>query len=115
MNRGTNKLAEILTDRMCKEAASPMVLDFASIQGDYSLLTNTFPVPLPKSEYTVCRHLTLGAAGSELGETVESGGHTHKVPVPDKMRSIRPGDRVLVAWVQSEAVVIDIILPAGSL
>jgi hypothetical protein len=31
------------------------------------------------------------------------------------MRKLKPGDRVLVAWVQNEAVVVDIILPAASI
>ena len=35
--------------------------------------------------------------------------------IPEKMRRLRPGDRVLVAWVQSEAVVVDIICPAEDL
>lgn len=38
------------------------------------------------------------------------GMHQHHILIPEKMRSIKPGDRVLVAWVQSEAVVIDIVL-----
>lgn len=55
-------------------------------------------------------------AHSGDGEHVHNGEgpHVHNVLIPEKMRSIKPGDRVLVAWVQSEAVVIDIILPATS-
>ena len=33
--------------------------------------------------------------------------------VPDKMRRLKPDDRVLVAWVGVDAVVIDIIINAG--
>ena len=39
----------------------------------------------------------------------EGSNHSHNIQVPEKMRSVGAGDRVLVAWVQSEAVVIDII------
>ena len=61
-----------------------------------------------------------GSSGAHGGHTGGDGTHTHSnegphvhtVLVPEKMRSIKPGDRVLVAWVQSEAVVLDIILPA---
>ena len=41
--------------------------------------------------------------------------HQHHVLIPEKMRRLKPGDRVLVAWVQSEAVVVDIICPAEDL
>lgn len=45
------------------------------------------------------------------GGDSSDGMHQHHVLIPEKMRQIKPGDRVLVAWVQSEAVVIDIVLP----
>ncbi|NCE74970.1 hypothetical protein D1157_08130 [Anaerotruncus sp. X29] len=40
------------------------------------------------------------------------GMHQHHVLIPEKMRSIKPGDRVLVAWVGDDAVVVDLVLPA---
>ena len=40
------------------------------------------------------------------------GIHYHDVYLPDKMRWIKPGDRVLVAWVGEHAVVVDIIVSA---
>lgn len=131
---GTNKLAKVLSERIKKESDSPLALDFGEIRSDGSLITNTFPVPIPKGEYTICRQLTLGPAGATLtstgtsGEHKHSGGkhdghesgtgshehtggtHSHSVLIPEKMRSVGPGDRVLVAWVQSEAVIVDIIV-----
>ena len=113
-NPGTSKLGKILSDRMAKQNASPLLLDFGSIEADYSLKTNTFPVPIPKSDYTVCRHvggLVLGTTGGEHGgHNSGTGAHSHGVPVP----AIKPGDRVLVAWVQNDATVIDVIVPASS-
>lgn len=131
---GTNKLANVLSQRMKKESASPLVLDFGEILGNGSLLTNTFPVPIPKGDYSVLRQLTLGKTGEKLTETLKGDGkhkhnegkhgghqggdgshshdggeHIHTVIIPEKMRSLLPGDRVLVAWVHNEAVVIDII------
>ena len=35
--------------------------------------------------------------------------HEHIVLIPEKMRRIKAGDRVLVAWVENEAVVVDIV------
>lgn len=111
---GTGKLATVLSQRMKRENDSPLVLDFGEIQANYSLITNTFPVPIPKGDYSVCRHVgSLSFTISEGGhaghegqtQTYHTGGHTHTVKPP----SIKPRDRVLVAWVQNEAVVVDII------
>lgn len=111
---GTSKLASVLSSRMKKENESPLVLDFGEIQTNGSLLTNTFPVPIPKGDYSVCRHVgSLSFTISEGGHTghegqtstYHTGSHSHTVKPP----SIKAGDRVLVAWVQSEAVVIDVI------
>lgn len=119
-NPGINKLAATLSGRMKEENDSPLVLDFGSIQSDGSLITNTFPVPIPKSDYSVCRQLSLGGTGAPLisisdGEHSHDGGthdghesgsgnhshsggnHTHIVSVPAKMRSLKAGDRILVA------------------
>ncbi len=119
-NPGINQLAGVLSQRMKSENESPLVLDFGEIQANGSLMTNTFPKPIPKGEYSVCRQLTLGAEGEEFAETKEngehvhpnveeSGKHSHVVILPQKLRSAGVGDRVLVAWVQNEAVVVDII------
>lgn len=96
---GTSKLALVLSHRMKRENESPLVLDFGEIQANGSLITNTFPVPIPKGDYSVCRHV------GSLSFSISGEDHTHTVKPP----SIKPGDRVLVAWVQSEAAVIDII------
>lgn len=45
------------------------------------------------------------------GGDSSDGMHQHHVLIPEKMRSIKPGDRVLVAWVGDDPVVVDIILP----
>lgn len=132
-HRGISMLASVLVQRMKRENESPLVLDFGEIQANGSLLTNTFPIPIPKGNYSVCRSLTLGRAGELLTGTDKSGMHEHQeglheghitgdgthshnggthghtVLIPEKMRSVRAGDRVLVAWVQNEPVVVDII------
>lgn len=106
-NAGINKLANVLSQRMKKESESPLALDFGEIQGNGSLVTNTFPVPVPKGDYSVCRQVTLGNTGEPL--TTTSGNTVLSVVVPEKMRGLMPGDRVLVAWVQNEAVVVDLV------
>ena len=59
------------------------MLDFGEIQGDYSLKTNTFSIPIPVEDYHVCRQLTLGKTGDILAKTQAigkpgSGEHDHK-------------------------------------
>lgn len=114
---GLNKLADVISQQaqeQGKVAERPLVLDFGTIQPDMSLLTNTFSIAIPKSDYHVLRHLKLGTTGSILtytgtGYVPEHGSHSHAVLVPESMRTIQPGDRVLVAWINKEAVVIDVV------
>ena len=119
-NAGMSKLAHTLADRMRKENASPLVLDFGEIQANGSLITNTFPVAVPKGSYSVCRSIsgyTLATSESSWTGHVQedkhnhgsvSGvpAHSHDVPMP----GLKAGDRVLVAWVQNEACVVDVIV-----
>lgn len=107
-NTGVNKLANVLSRRMEKEKESPLCLDFGEIQENGSLLTHTFPIPIPKGQYSILRSLTLGKTGECLTCTSEEPPQ-HTILIPETMRSITAGDRVLVAWVQNEAVVIDIV------
>lgn len=106
---GTNKLAQTLSQRINDQIPSDLKLDFGQIGGDWSLTTNTFPVPIPKGQWTINRFfigmtVTTSSAGAHGGHegTETRGAHTHKVTLP----SLSPGDRVLVAWVGNEACVI---------
>ena len=72
-NAGINKLANVLIERMKKENESPLCLDFGEIQANGSLITNTFPVSIPKGQYCVCRQLTLGTVEDELVKTEDDG------------------------------------------
>lgn len=116
---GASKLTATLVSMIDQKGDKPLVLDFGIILGDYSLKTNTFPLPIPKSDYSVCRAITYDP-GVPLTQTYcdgahghpdagFAGSHVHNVRLPEKMYWIRPGDKVLVAWVQDEACVIDIV------
>lgn len=125
-NQGANSLTNTLTGMMKSIANKPPVLDFGIINSDYSLTTNSFPKPIPKNQYNVCRSLLYNPK-VPLTETFEdgkhihscgchhcdwpapSGAHVHQVKLPKKMYWVRPGQKVLVAWVANEAVVVDII------
>jgi len=54
----------------------PPLMDFGTIQDDMSLLTNNFPLPIPSGDYLT------------------------------SISELKPGDRVLMAWVGDDAVVI---------
>lgn len=140
MDEGMNKLARVLHGRIQgeREAHSSLVLDFGEIQKDYSLLTNTYPIPIPKADYLVLEDLTLGETGTKLTTTTQNGAHTHgnngshgghdggdgshehessgnhshNALIPEKLRWLKPGDRVLVAWVQHDAIVVGRVRPA---
>lgn len=139
-NEGINLLARVMQKRTQDVAAGPSPFDFGEIQDDFSLLLNSFPVPIPATDYLVCRCLTMGKKGSVMAQTVAGqgahghgpsgghsqysgsgehshpateGGHTHDIPLPPNMESLKPKDRVLAVWAGNDAVVIDVIM-AGS-
>ncbi len=99
-NSGINHLARVLFNRSQneREAFSTMVLDFGVIQSDFSLLTNTFPHAIPQSDYLITKRLTRPYV---IGETTEP--------------ALQAGDHVIVAWIQNDAVVIDVIFPADTI
>lgn len=131
-NEGYNMLARVFQERMQTVSHTPEALDFGEILDDYSLQVNKFPIPVPNTDYFVCRSLTLGNTGGLLTTTQagtgkhdhppcaglnasgheKEGDHIHNVLIPEKMRWLQPGDHVLVAWIGSDPLVIDIILPA---
>lgn len=123
---GVNRLANTIQERVQNMNATPPVLDFGTIQGDFSLLTNTFPLPIPQSDYMVCRSVAIGKPDDVLYKTrdteprndVDYSGipnttHFHDVLIGEKIRQLQPGDRVLVAWVGDDPCVVDLILPAS--
>jgi hypothetical protein len=134
-NQGISKLAKTLSNRVAAQGDAnygSLVLDFGEIQPDMSLLTNTYPIKIPASDYLVLEYLTIGPTGGYLTNTVcnedsysngehthpgisKSGSHYHSVSIPRKLRKLGAGDRVLVAWVQNDAVVIGRINPASEL
>ncbi len=141
---GMSKLAGVFRNMAARAMNGNPVFDFGTIQSDGSLLTNRFPIPIPKSDYLVLR-----CAGLPNSEVVETKGHSHtlthvgvsvsvgsggnpshshgaggsisgstdsnidKVNIARSSQAhIKPGDRVLVAWVENDAVVLDVVLSA---
>lgn len=109
--RGANLLARVIEERVREMVRGPDVLELGTIQADGSLLLDRFPWPIPRGEYLVCRSLTLPDPVAETGPG-GADGHTHPVRRPEGLAPLRPGDRVLVAWVNrgSDPVVIDVVV-----
>ena len=121
---GSNALSNTLSGMMkgiAGEMSKPQI-DFGVIGSDYSLTTNSFPKPIPKTDYSVCRSLlydpsiplTVTYVDGSHGHPDASppGIHSHEVKLPKKMRWLRPGQKVLVAIIGNEFVVIDIVYDA---
>ena len=121
-NTGATALTNTLHGMIKSMTDKPPVLDFGIINADYSLKINTFGKPIPKNEYSVCRQLLYNpsvplTATYVDGEhdhygAVEREPHQHEVKLPKKMRWLKPGDKVLVAIIQNEFVVVDIVYNA---
>ena len=119
---GMSKFAGVIDNMIQKRKDTSLLLDYGVIQDDLSLITNTFPIPIPKKDYMCCRHLqaipekdrwTTEYAGTHThpgGEGGSAGSHAHKFQ-PHWV--LKKGDRVLVAWVQNDPVVIDVIVHAN--
>ena len=124
-NSGANALTNTLTGMIQKISDKPPVLDFGIINSDLSLTINSFPRPIPLTDYSICRQL-LYDPSVPLTETYVDGSHSHpdasppgthshEVQLPKKMRRLKAGDKVLVAIIQNEFVVVDIVYNAEHL
>lgn len=84
---GGNYLGQAIKKGISQVLDGPDNLEIATVLDDLSLQPDTFGVAIPKGEYLVCKSLTM----------------------PDTL--ISPGDRVLIAWVNgNDIVVIDVII-----
>lgn len=111
---GMSKLAGVLKGIAKGEQETNLILDFGVIQPDKSLLTNTYPIPIPQSDYLVCGQLkkTTDSFTTSYASISEHGDHRHTGSVTTH-DALSAGDRVLVAWVLNDAVVIDKIYSAS--
>lgn len=100
---GIGRLSRQMNSQTQRLTQKPMPFDIGKIKAGFVLHTNSFDIDIPPEDYLVGRSITVGKTGEIL-----SGSTT----IPEKLRSLKVGDSVLVAWVGADAVVIDIILPA---
>lgn len=90
---GTQQLAKVLDRRTKEHSDDALIADFGVIRAGLKLKLNSFPVAIPASDYSVCKHL--------------NGNYDEP--------KLKKGDRVLVVWSGNEPVVIDRIVNANKL
>ncbi len=98
---------ELLNQQMqnVRKAGEERTLEFGTIGDDLSLTVDSLKDVIPKGDYLLALRLT-----ALTGDRLTSSEHTHVLPEP--LRGIRPGDRVIVAWVGGQPIVMDTV--AGS-
>lgn len=135
MSSNMQRLGETLAGRMKRSASAavPTTLELGIINGNMSLTVDSIGTPIPQGDYMVSLHLTHEtyytynelnssanaphhhAGGQHGGHDGGNGSHTHDDGlhdhrVPSVFRRLQPGDRVLVAWVGYEPVIVDIVV-----
>lgn len=109
MSSNKQRLGEILGGQMKKtaNAAVPIGVELGNIGNGLSLTTDSMKRPIPKGAYMVDLML-VSKTYRTSSETVQGVAHTHRLP--DDFRTLKAGDRVLVAWCGNEPVVIAIVV-----
>ena len=139
MKSNIEKMGDSLMSRMVgtNQALRPLGIELGVIQSNLSLSPDTSPGPIPKGEYLISRGLSLGSEGDVFARTQEGqgthghgpsgahgqysgtgvhthpaseGAHVHDVLLPESMRGLKSGDRVLICWAGYTAIVVDVVL-----
>lgn len=95
-NQGAEQLVTAIRKITKDPGAGTRAVDFGTINPDYSLVTDTFPVPIPRGEWSLLKYMSAGPS---------AGGSTAEVEEIKERLKLQPGDRVMVSWVGNEAVV----------
>lgn len=105
MGNNMKRLGEVLAGRMQKTAKSntQTTLELGTINSDLSLSVDGLSGRIARGDYMVDVRLT-----HDDYRTGETDDHTHRLPAP--FRKLRAGDRVLVAWVGFEPIIVSIVV-----
>ena len=97
---GVNRLARVINDRIHDYMDSQdLAAEFGRIGDDMSLVTDSFPRSIPKGSYFLLQSIS--------GKEVPVEGGTAVMP------RLSAGSRVLVVWVGSKPVVLDVVVSSA--
>ena len=110
MPSNMQRLGETLTNRMKKTSAAavPTTIELGRIGNNQTLITDSLRTAIPKGEYMV--NLTLTGESKTGSETDNESIASHSHQLPDSIRTLKVGDRVLVAWCGNEPIIIAIVV-----
>lgn len=110
MSTNMQRLGETLVSRMRKSsnAAVPTTIELGTIGNNLTLITDSLPVPIPKGDYMI--NLMLASSSYNTGQTADADGVSHSHALPSVFRSLKEGDRVLVAWCGNEPIVVSVVV-----
>lgn len=109
MGSNMKRLGDVLAGRMQRTAKSntQTTLELGTINNDLSLSVDGLSGRIARSDYMVDVRLT-----HDDYRTSENVGHTHRLPSP--FRKLQAGDRVLVAWVGYEPIIVSIVVSGAT-
>lgn len=118
MSSNKQRLGDILASQMKKTSAAaiPTTIELGTINSNLSLTVDSIPEPIPKGDYMISLMLASGSyrtsseAHSHSGADHSHSGGEHSHALPDAFRSLKAGDRVLVAWCGNEPVVLAVLV-----
>ena len=102
---GISRLARVLSDRIGRQTEDNSIsLDFGTILENKNLLTDSFPIEIPKNRYTTMRcdgynHNCFWIKAQTEEDVKHCDGHMH----------LEKGDRVLVVWVSDTPVIVGVL------
>ena len=134
---GFSRLAKRLDNRS-REIVEDNVdvgIEIGEIDSNMALKLPRFATPIPNGDYAVAKHLTVNDvstvletesagehthsvnAGNYSGTALTAGAHTHRINIvrPNGLERLKTGDRVIVVWDGSQAVVVDVIVNSSNL
>lgn len=132
MGKNMNRLGDVLANRMNRvaRATTPVTLELGTINSDLSLSIDGLNGHISKSDYMVDIRLTQDAyetsetththsGGTHGGHESGSGSHTHndgehKHKMPSAFRRLKENDRVLVAWIGNDPVIVAIVVAGNT-
>ena len=137
MSNPIEDLGKIMDERMKSTVRgnTGIVAELGIININMSLSVSSLGNAIPKGDYMISLHLQNSAMELNTSESTADtdtvslttdtaddhdhsiqghkhtvNAHRHKVTLPNKLRGLKAGDRVLVVWVGTEPVVVDILI-----